>query len=138
MWQDYARRARKNRKKQLFQGFAAPALVLSSIGAHGIFLMLNSPTSPVKKKYQGRGRKRPNTAVTLPTSIFVTLRAVGVSDRDLSKALGIPRQTLTRVCSGNADKLDLSLDEFARLKAFCAERLAGAEAAAALLQLWAP
>ncbi len=85
------------------------------------------------RKFQGRGRKRPDIAITLPAVVFTTLRSIGIRDRALADATGIPRPMLTRVCSGNADRLDLSAEEFSKLQAFAAEKLAMAEAAAAAL-----
>ena len=44
----------------------------------------------------------------------------------------------TRVCVGISPDLSVSREEFAWLKAFAAQKLAGAQEAAAMLGLWAP
>jgi hypothetical protein len=45
---------------------------------------------------------------------------------------------VNRAAAGISSEVSLSIEEFGRLKAFAAEKLTDAQAAAALLQLWAP
>jgi hypothetical protein len=85
-----------------------------------------------------RGCKRPNVAVSLPASIFVALRSIGIADYELSNAIGVPRPTITRVCAGISVDLSLSREEFARLKAFVKEGAELAEKAVALFALARP
>ena len=56
----------------------------------------------------------------------------------ITDATGVSRSTVTRLCAGKSDVLNLSLDEFERLQAFAARKLAAVEAAAAALNRSAP
>ena len=85
-----------------------------------------------------KGRQRPNVAVTLPGSIFQTLRSIGIKDLALARKLGVSRSTINRASAGHSWDVSLSREEFERLKAFAARKLAGAEAAAEALGLCAP
>ena len=89
--------------------------------------------SPVEKR---RGRKRPNIALTLPGEIFQAFRTIGLSDRMLSAALGIPRSTITIVCAGIAPDLSVSREEFSKLKAFAAQKAAEIRVVVAALELY--
>ena len=82
------------------------------------------------------GRKRPNIALTLPGEIFQALRTIGLSDHMLSAALGIPRPTITSACAGISPDLSVSREEFARLKAFAARKLAEIRVVVAALELY--
>ena len=69
-----------------------------------------------------KGRKRPNIAVTLPGSIFQTLRSFGVPDIALARELGVSRSTINRASAGHSWDVSLSREEFERLKAFAARQ----------------
>ncbi|MGB7916409.1 MAG: hypothetical protein WCF79_14140 [Rhodomicrobium sp.] len=85
-----------------------------------------------------KGRQRPNVAVTLPGSIFQTLRSIGIKDLALARKLGVSRSTINRASAGHSWDVSLSREELARLRAFAEVRLAAAEAAVAALGLCAP
>ncbi len=85
-----------------------------------------------------RGRSRANVAVTLPGSIFQTLRRVGVKDLALARELGVSRSTINRASAGHSWEVNLSREEFFKLQKFTEARLAAVEAAAAALERFAP
>ena len=80
-----------------------------------------------------RGRKRVDATVTLPGSIFQTLRAVGIADLAIVRAIGVPRSTVNRASAGITWEVMLSREEFSKLNAFVSEKLTDAQAAAAAL-----
>ena len=80
-----------------------------------------------------RGRQRPNVAVTLPGSIFRTFRSVGIKDLALARETGVSRSTIQRASSGDSWEVNLSADEFDKLRKFAEAKLAAVEAAAAAL-----
>ena len=63
-------------------------------------------------------------------------RSIGLSDRRLSAALGIPRSTITIACAGISADLSVSREEFSKLKAFAAQKAAEIRVVVAALELY--
>jgi len=87
---------------------------------------------------KGRGRKRAHVALTLPGTVFTTLRDVGTSlqDKGIHEASGIQRSTVSRVASGTQTEIGVSAEEFAKLLAFAEAKLAEVQSVVSTLELW--
>ena len=115
----------KNRRR-LSHGAPASAQLLTTCKA-GAWYTRGMQNDIPHEKIQGQGRERVTAIMRLPSHIFTKLREVGVSDRELTLATGLSRQTLARACAGQARVIGISKGGFQRLLTFAEQKLADLE-----------